>query len=338
MSDHRNGPLYTVLAGPSQWRGPQTGSFGHFIDLRGHASVRRLAFMPRCEKVGGRESFPLLRPGFGPAKTATSPHRARAILAPDAGPAQMNTPHPVTLRRPPAPPPWRLWPVAGLAAGLAVFLVLGLHEYFRLESLARNRDVLAGMVADHAVLAAIGFVALYAVVVALSLPVALVVSMAGGFLFGGVGGAVLNVIAASLGATALFLIARSTVGAFLRARAGPWLTRMEAGFHANEWSYMFILRLVPLFPFYIVNIVPALIGVRLTTFVVATFFGIMPGAIVYANLGAGADVILTAGETPGLDVFLAPQVALPIGGLVLLALLPIAYKLVRARRKSNPAV
>ena len=136
---------------------------------------------------------------------------------------------------------------------------------------------------------------------------------------------------ATAGATIIFLIARSTVGEYLRAREGPTLKKMEAGFRANEWSYMFILRLVPLFPFYLVNIAPAFLGVRVRTFVVATFFGIMPGTFVYASIGAGADALLDADQVPGLDAFLRPEIGLPMAGLVLLSLVPIVYRRFRTR-------
>ena len=112
---------------------------------------------------------------------------------------------------------------------------------------------------------------------------------------------------------------------------------MEAGFRANEWSYMFVLRLVPLFPFYLVNLVPAFLGVRTFTYVVATFFGIMPGAFVLASFGSGADALLEDDMLPGLDEFFRVEVAIPIVGLVMLSLIPILYKWLRARRVARAA-
>jgi uncharacterized membrane protein YdjX (TVP38/TMEM64 family) len=225
----------------------------------------------------------------------------------------------------------RVLPLAILATGLIAFLYFDLARFFSFTALSENRAMLVEIIEQNRILTALGFIAAYAVVVAFSLPVALFVTIAGGFLFGAVFGTVWVIAGATAGATIIFLIARSTVGEYLRAREGPTLKKMEAGFRANEWSYMFILRLVPLFPFYLVNIAPAFLGVRVRTFVVATFFGIMPGTFVYASIGAGADTLLDADQVPGLDAFLRPEIGLPMAGLVLLSLVPIVYRRFRTR-------
>ena len=228
----------------------------------------------------------------------------------------------------------RVLPLAVLVAGLAAFLYFDLARFFSFTALSENRAMLMDIIGQNRILSALAFIAAYAVVVAFSLPVAVFVTIAGGFLFGAVFGALWVIVGATAGATVIFLVARSTVGEYLRAREGPTLQKMEAGFRANEWSYMFILRLVPLFPFYLVNIAPAFLGVRVRTFVVATFFGIMPGTFVYASIGAGADALFDANQVPGLDAFLRPEIGLPIAGLVLLSLAPIAYRRLRQRRVS----
>ncbi len=225
----------------------------------------------------------------------------------------------------------RFAPLALLALGLAAFFALGLHRYLDFAALREHREALAAFVAAHRVLAALGFVALYALVTAISVPGGAVLTLAGGYLFGTVLGSVYVVIGATAGATALFLAARSAVGDALRARAGPGLRRMEAGFRENALSYLLFLRLVPLFPFWLVNLVPAFAGVPLGTYVLGTFFGIIPGSVVYAAVGNGLGAVLDAGRAPDLGIVFDPAVLLPILGLAVLALVPVAYKRFKGR-------
>lgn len=232
---------------------------------------------------------------------------------------------------------WLILPAVILAAGLAAFIVFDLGSYFSYATLRDHRATVTGFVDENYVVAALAFILIYIVVIAFSLPVAAYMSVIGGFLFGSLYGTVWIIIGATIGATALFLIARTTLGRILRAKAGVSLKKMEAGFRANEWSYMFVLRLVPLFPFYLVNLVPAFLGVRTFTYVVATFFGIMPGAFVLASFGSGADALLEDDMLPGLDEFFRVEVAVPIVGLVMLSLIPILYKWLRTRRVARAA-
>jgi uncharacterized membrane protein YdjX (TVP38/TMEM64 family) len=226
----------------------------------------------------------------------------------------------------------RLAPLAVLVIGLVVFFAFDFDRLVTLEALHENRAALGGFVDRNGVLAALLFVLAYAVVVALSLPIATVLSIVGGFFFGTVIGTLCVVVGATAGAVLLFLIARSTLGAFLRERAGPALKRMEDGFGQNEFSYLLILRLIPLFPFFVVNIVPALLGVSLRNYTLATAVGIIPGAFVYVGVGAGTGSVIDSGAVPGLDAFLRPDVLLPIIGLAVLAFLPIGYKYLQRRR------
>ncbi len=230
----------------------------------------------------------------------------------------------------------RLAPLLILVLGLGVFFALDLDRFVSFEVLRENRAGLSDFVDRHSLLAAIAFIAAYAVVVAFSLPIATLLSITGGFFFGTPVGTLCVVVGATVGAVALFLIARSTLGAFLHARAGSALKRMEAGFRENEFSYLLILRLVPLFPFFLVNIVPALLGVRLRNYVLATAIGIVPGAFVYVGVGAGTGSVLDSGEVPGVGIFLRADVILPMVGLAVLALLPIAYKMLRRSRGEAP--
>jgi uncharacterized membrane protein YdjX (TVP38/TMEM64 family) len=173
--------------------------------------------------------------------------------------------------------------------------------------------------------------AIYAAVIALSVPGGAVLTIAGGFLFGTLPATLYVVVAATLGATILFLIARTALGDPLRARAGPWLRRMEAGFAENALSYLLVLRLIPIFPFWLVNLVPAFLGVGLGTYVLGTFFGIIPGSFVYASVGNGLGAVFDAGETPDVGIIFEPSILVPIVGLAVLALLPVAHRKFKAR-------
>lgn len=218
---------------------------------------------------------------------------------------------------------------AVLAATFATLKLTGALDWLSFAALAEHREWLVGQVARLGLVAALIFVAVYALCTALSLPTGLLLSTVGGFLFGTWWGGLLNVAGATLGATAIFLAARTVLGDALRARAGPWLGRLETGFRANALSYMLVLRLVPLFPFWLVNLAPAFLGVRTSTYVTGTFFGIMPGAFVFASVGTGLGAILARGATPDGSALLQPGVILPIIGLALLALLPVLLKRLR---------
>ena len=172
----------------------------------------------------------------------------------------------------------RFLPLAALAAGLVIFFALGLHRYLSFGALAENRDFLIGLVEDHPVTAPLAFMAVYALAVAFSIPGAVVLTIAGGFMFGTWAGGIYVVIGATVGAVGVFLAARTAFGQAYASRAGPWIRRLEAGFRENALSYLLVLRLVPLFPFWLVNLVPAFLGVPLTTYALGTFVGIIPAA------------------------------------------------------------
>lgn len=224
----------------------------------------------------------------------------------------------------------RLLTVALAVAAVTVLLKLtGALDYLSFEALAENREWLVAEVGELGLAAPLLFILIYALCTALSLPTGLLLSTVGGFLFGTLWGGLFNVVGATLGATLLFLAARTVLGDLLRARAGPSLKKLEAGFRENELSYMLVLRLVPLFPFWLVNLAPAFLGVRTATFVIGTFLGIIPGALVFASIGTGLGAILASGGTPDGSALLHPQVILPIVGLVLLSLIPVAVKRLR---------
>jgi uncharacterized membrane protein YdjX (TVP38/TMEM64 family) len=221
----------------------------------------------------------------------------------------------------------RRWlPLALLLAALLAVYASGLHRHLSLATLQTQRDTLQAFVAAHPLTAPLAYVLVYAAAVALSLPGALFLTLAGGFLFGSWLGGLLAVMGATAGAVLIFLIARTALGSSLRRRAGPWLQRMEAGFQADAFHYLLVLRLIPLFPFWLVNLVPALLGVPVRTFALATFLGIIPATLIYASVGNGLGAILDRGQEPDLGLVLEPQVLLPLLGLAGLALLPVVYR------------
>jgi uncharacterized membrane protein YdjX (TVP38/TMEM64 family) len=190
----------------------------------------------------------------------------------------------------------RVVPLALLLAAVAVVLTLGWHQALTLESVVALRDRFHGILAEHCVAAVAAYIAAYALLAALSLPGCPIVTAMGGLMFGSLIGGAAAVVGASIGATLLFVIARSAVGGMLSERATPWLVKLRKGFAEDALSYLLFLRLVPAFPFWFVNIAPAVLGVPLKTYVIATFFGIMPATFAFASAGAGLDSVIMAAK------------------------------------------
>lgn len=226
----------------------------------------------------------------------------------------------------------RIVPIAVLIAGFVAFFALDLDRFVSLEALKENRETLRMLVSDNGIVAILTFGAIYAVVIAFSLPGGAIMTLTGGFLFGALGGGLIVVVGATIGATALFLVARTALGDVLRAKAGPFLSKMEDGFRSNALSYLLVLRLIPLFPFWLVNLVPAFLGVSTTTYIIGTFVGIIPGTFVYASVGNGLGALIDAGQDPDLGIIFRPEILGPLIGLAVLALLPVIYKRIQARK------
>jgi uncharacterized membrane protein YdjX (TVP38/TMEM64 family) len=229
-------------------------------------------------------------------------------------------------------PGWaRFVPIAVIVAALAAVVLSGAYRHLSLDTLRDSRAALDAFVAENRLLALAMYILAYALAVTISMPGALVFTLTGGFLFGPWVGGGAAIIAATIGATGVFLAARSAFGNSLRARAGGWLTRLEAGFRENAFNYLLALRLFPGAPFFIVNLVPALLNVSLRDFAAATFIGIIPGTLVYASVGNGLRAAFNAGAdvnpaTAARALLSSPAVILPIVGLIALALAPIVYK------------
>lgn len=230
--------------------------------------------------------------------------------------------------------PWRHLPLA-LIALVAVIGAVTLRDYISFETLAENRAALLALRDQNYLLMAGGFVAAYVTIVAFSLPGAAVASVTGGFLFGLWAGTAFNVIAASLGAIAIFLAARAGLGQTLAAKLDASegrIRRLRDALRENEISVLLLLRLVPAVPFFVANLLPALVGVGLGNFAWTTALGIIPGALVFTSIGVGVGSVFDRGETPDLSLLWAPQVIGPLACLAALAALPIVLRAWRARK------
>lgn len=228
----------------------------------------------------------------------------------------------------------RAAPLALALLGAILLYAFG-RDYLSFAALRDNREALLAWRDAHYALVALGFVALYAAATALSFPGGLALTLTGGFLFGPFLGAAYAVTGATAGALAIFLAARTGLGDALRARAGGWVRRAEEGFRANEISFLLMMRLVPVIPFFAANLVPAFLGATTFNYAWTTFIGIIPGALVYASVGAGLGAVFEAGGTPDLGLIFEPRILLPLLGLAALSALPMVVRQVRRRRSGD---
>lgn len=221
---------------------------------------------------------------------------------------------------------------------IVVVALLGaffLRDYLTFDVLRENREALLGFRDNNYVLTVLVFIAAYIVIVAFSLPGATIATLTGGFLFATFPGALFNITGATIGATIIFLAARWGLGEKLAAKMDQsegGVKRIKSAIDDNQWEALFLIRLVPAVPFFVANLVPALVGVSLFRFVVSTFIGIIPGAVVYTSVGAGLGEVFARGETPNLGIIFEPAILLPILGLCALAALPIVIKAVRGKK------
>lgn len=240
----------------------------------------------------------------------------------------------------------RRWvPIAVILCLMLLGYLLGWHEHLTVAKFIRKRAMFQEMVGAHTTLALAVYVLAYVTTTALSLPGGAILTIAGGFLFGVATASTATVFAATAGATLIFLAARTALAGTLERKAGPFMARFSEGFREDAMSYLLFLRLVPLFPFWLVNIAPALLGVRLRTFLVATFFGIIPGTLAFAFIGAGLDGVIAAQEraNPGCveagtcriepSALLTTELVIGLAALGVVAILPAVWR----RLKRKPA-
>ncbi len=213
-----------------------------------------------------------------------------------------------------------------VALGIGAFFALHLDRYLTFHALTANRAWLLEQVADNLLDAILAFAAVYIAATALSLPGSSILTMTAGFLFGPILGTAIAVVAATVGATLLFAIARTSLGEIFRDRSEGALARLKEGFGKGAFNYLLFLRLVPLFPFWLINLAAAFLDVPLRTFVLGTAIGIVPGAAVYASVGSGLGGVLDRGGTPDLGIVFSPEILIPILALAILSLAPIAWR------------
>lgn len=226
--------------------------------------------------------------------------------------------------------------VAIVALAIIAYRVFGHHLSF--ESLRQNHEALEGFRDAHYLWAVATFCSVYVAIVALSVPGGAVASLAGGFLFGLFPGMLYSVVAATLGATLIFLVARYGLGAALsrRMEASHGIAhQVREELMMNEFSFLFVMRLIPAIPFFVANIIPALVGVHIWRFVVTTFFGIMPGTLAFTWLGAGLGEVFSRGQTPDFAIVFKPFFLGPVLALCVAALIPVVVRHLRKPRKES---
>ena len=220
----------------------------------------------------------------------------------------------------------RFWPLGLLLAAFAAIWASGLMRQISWAALARNQAALGVWVGSHPVTAPAVYIALYAATVLFLIPESAIVTVAGGLLFGAIAGGALALIGSSAGAVFLFLAVRYHVADALAARGGRFLTTVQTSLARHGFSFLLAIRLVPLFPFWLVNLAGALSGIRLLPYAAATVVGAAPATFIFASIGAGIGEVLQAGGTPDLKVIFSPQVLGPLLGLAALSLLPVAWR------------
>ena len=248
----------------------------------------------------------------------------------------------------------RYGPPVLIVAIMGLIFLQGWHHQLTLENVVVQRDRFHQFLAEHAVLSVLAYVAVYALAVTLSMPCGLILTVTGGLLFGWLVGAAAAIVGATLGATMVFLIARTAVGDAFCKRSGPWLAKLSQGFQKDALVYMLFLRLVPAFPFWFVNLAPAVLGVPLKTFVLGTFLGIIPATLAFASAGAGLDSVILAAKneyascvalagpekcelTIQASSFLTRELIQALVLIGVVALIPVVIKNVKKWRKRHAA-
>ena len=229
----------------------------------------------------------------------------------------------------------KLLPLGVLAVAVGCFYIFDLGRFLSLDAIASYREDLIGWYTNHQIFTILSFMGIYIAAVAFSLPGAVWLTLVGGFIFGAGLGTLIVVFSATIGASILFMIARYALSDYFYDKIGAAIQKMGAGFKENAFSYLMVLRLIPLFPFWLVNLVPALLGVPLKTFFVATFIGIIPGSFVYSIVGSGINELIELGEQPNLGTIFEPKILAALIGLAILSLIPVIYKKYKARTEQN---
>ena len=227
---------------------------------------------------------------------------------------------------------FKLLPIIVLILGIVIFFASGGHHYLSLEVIKNNYQSLIDFTTDNFITSCLIFSIAYILVVAFSIPGASVMTLVGGFLFGVYVGSVLVVFSATIGAVIVYLAVKSALGEILKNKAKGNIEKMRNGFENDAFNYLLSIRLVPIFPFFIINIACGMLGVKLRDFFWATFLGIIPGSVIYVWVGTGLGFALKQGEDLNLGIIFQPQFIVPIIALALLSLVPIIYKKYRGAK------
>lgn len=242
----------------------------------------------------------------------------------------------------------RFLPLALVGGLLALVFAMGWHTAL-IREIGLNLDAIRAFVGENLWVSLGIFVVAYAAATVLVPPLGSVMTIGGGLVFGALYGAPATVIGATLGATLLFLVVKTSLGQVLAERAGAWVDKLRAGFQENALSYLLFLRLVPAFPFFVVNVVPGLLGVPLRTYVLGTFLGIIPGTIAYSLLGEGAGSVFAKANADytscvtanGADActyalsfadLVTTELLLAFAALAVVALIPVAIRAFSGKR------
>ncbi|MEM7662431.1 MAG: TVP38/TMEM64 family protein [Pseudomonadota bacterium] len=218
----------------------------------------------------------------------------------------------------------KLWPIALILGGLGIAVSQGWHNYLTVEGISQNIEWLDAQVAANFTLVLGAYMVVYAAATAFMVPASFL-TIAGGVLFGLAFGTLGTVIGATLGASVLFIAAKTSIGESLRSIVGPFIDKMQAGFNEDALSYMFALRLIPAFPFAVVNIAPAILGAKYRDYLITTFFGIVPGTLAYTWIGVAVGDTVRAGGDVDIGTLAANFIPAFIA-LGVVALIPVAYK------------
>lgn len=228
----------------------------------------------------------------------------------------------------------RWLPLVILVVGIALFFYFRLYTYLTFGELAKQRFTLLQWTQAHYFLSIVFFMLSYTLLVAFSFPGATLFTLLGGFLFGVPQGTLYVVVAATMGACIIFLAVKTSLGNSLAKKGSKWIVTLEKGFQENAFSYLLVLRFIPLFPFWVINIVAGVLNVRFRAYVLATFIGIIPGSLVFVAVGNGLGSLFDKGETPDFSIIFSAPVLLPLIGLSILSIVPIIYKKIKAKKNA----
>ncbi|MFN7097047.1 MAG: TVP38/TMEM64 family protein [Gammaproteobacteria bacterium] len=229
----------------------------------------------------------------------------------------------------------RWLPLTILIILLALFFYFRLYQYLSFDMLKAHRNELLLWREQHLFIAIIVFMVIYILAVAISIPGATLLTLIGGFLFGSWLGTLLVVVSATIGAIIIFGAVNTAFGESLVQKTTGKLKAFEKGFAENAFSYSMILRLIPIFPFWLINVASPLLSVPFRTFAITTFIGIIPGTFVYVWLGSGLGAVFDKNQTLDLNIIFKPYILLPLIGLALLSLLPVIYHHLRKNRANQ---